>query len=398
MKMDGRHDMSFYGLRFFWCCLIPALLLFACGEKIDPGTTPSSDAPAVQTRVDTARPTDADRTVEAVGTVQAQTASVLSGKLMGTVKSVLVEEGVRVDRDDPLALIDERQVAAHLRQAEAALGEARRAEAAALSAREAATAGAELARATYERYRQLMREESASRQEFDEVEARHRQARAAEEQAEQMVAVARQRVRQAEAAVSAAEVADNDAVIRAPYDGVVTSKLVDPGDLLPPGIPVIGLESAGGPRVDIMLTEVYFGAVQLGQPLEVRVPAAGETALVGIVDTIVPSADPASRSFQIKIRLMGAPSVRSGMFARVRVPIGSESLLAVPETALVYQGQLSGLFVVDERQTARFRLVRTGRDLGGGQVEVLSGLDSGMRFVVDPPLSLRDGLRVEALP
>jgi hypothetical protein len=83
------------------------------------------------------------------------------------------------------------------------------------------------------------------------------------------------------------------------------------------------------------------------------------------------------------------------MFARVALPVGEDRLMAVPATAVVQQGQLSGLFVVTPEGIARFRLIRTGRNLGD-QVEVLSGLAEGSRFVVSPPPGLVDGARVEA--
>jgi RND family efflux transporter MFP subunit len=372
-------------------------ILSGCGDGIAPGTTVPAAPPVVQASVDVARATDLPLLYEAVGTVQAETASTLSAKLMGTVKEILVAEGTRVDLGDPLVLIDKRQVTAGLQQAQAVLAEARRAEAASVAARQAATAAAELARATHDRYRQLMRDESASRQEFDEIAARHRQAQAAEEQAQQMLAASRQRIRQAEAALAAADVADADAVIRAPYAGVVTAKLVEAGDLVTPGAPVLSLESIDGQRVEIVLTEAYFGALGLNQLLDVRVPAATQDVMRGVVETIAPAADPASRSFLIKIRLPAHPAVRSGMFARVAIPIGTQSVVSVAQASVIHQGQLTGLFVVDDQQAARFRLVRTGRQFADA-VEILSGLDAGRRYVVEPPPTLVDGARVEAVP
>ena len=224
------------------------LILFplGCGDKIEPGNEKRSDAPIVKVPVATARSTGQPLSYEAVGTVQPVTTSTLSGKLMGTVKEIRVREGDRVKQGDTLVVIDKRQVTAQLRQAQAALDEARRAEAAAVSGRDAAVAGAKLARATYERYLRLIKEDSASRQEFDEVEARHRQAQASLKQAEQMLSAARYRAHQAEAAVSAAGVASDDAAILAPYDGIVTAKMSEVGDLATPGTRFLTLEGTGG--------------------------------------------------------------------------------------------------------------------------------------------------------
>ena len=211
------------------------ILLSGCGDKIEPGTTKKVEKKAIKTTVAAATVIQQPFIYEAVGTVQARTSSTLSSKLMGAVKAINVREGDMVKKGDLLVVIDERQVTAQLRKAEAALAEAKRAEASAKSARDAAKAGTELARATYKRYLKLIEEESASKQEFDEVEARHRQAEASLAQTEAMVEAASHRVQQAEAAVAAARVGKKDASVRAPYDGKVTAKMVDEGDLAAPG-------------------------------------------------------------------------------------------------------------------------------------------------------------------
>jgi multidrug efflux pump subunit AcrA (membrane-fusion protein) len=373
------------------------LIPFGCGDKIEPGNEKRPEGPMVKVALAMARTSSQPLFYEAVGTVQPVTTSTLSGKLMGTVKEIRVQEGDRVKQGDTLVVIDKRQVTAQLRQAEAALDEARRAEAAAVSARDAAVAGAKLARSTYDRYLRLIKEDSASRQEFDEVEARHRQAQASLKQAEQMLAAARSRARQAEAAVSAADVASDDAVILAPYDGIVTAKMSDVGDLATPGIPFLTLEGTSGYRVDVVLPEAYFNAVRLKQAVMVRIPALGDQQLEGMVETIVPAADQSSRSFLVKIRLPADEAVRSGMFARVVVKTGEERMMLIPASAVVPQGQLTGVFIVDDNQIARFRLIRTGRRFDD-TVEIITGLDEGQRFVLTPPPALVDGARVEAMP
>jgi multidrug efflux pump subunit AcrA (membrane-fusion protein) len=373
------------------------LIPFGCGDKIEPGNEKRPEGPMVKVALAMARTSSQPLSYEAVGTVQPVTTSTLSGKLMGTVKEIRVQEGDRVKQGDTLVVIDKRQVTAQLRQAEAALDEARRAEAAAVSARDAAVAGAKLARSTYDRYLRLIKEDSASRQEFDEVEARHRQAQASLKQAEQMLAAARSRARQAEAAVSAADVASDDAVILAPYDGIVTAKMSDVGDLATPGTPFLTLEGTSGYRVDVVLPEAYFNAVRLKQAVMVRIPALGDQQLEGMVETIVPAADQSSRSFLVKIRLPADEAVRSGMFARVVVKTGEERMMLIPASTVVPQGQLTGVFIVDDNQIARFRLIRTGRRFDD-TVEIITGLDEGQRFVLTPPPALVDGARVEAMP
>jgi hypothetical protein len=85
------------------------------------------------------------------------------------------------------------------------------------------------------------------------------------------------------------------------------------------------------------------------------------------------------------------------MFARVIVKTGEEQMMLIPASAVVPQGQLTGIFMVDDNQIARFRLIRTGRRLADA-VEIITGLDEGQSFVVKPPPTLVDGARVEAIP
>jgi len=366
-----------------------------CSEKIEPGRTAAPPGPAVKTAVAVAQAGPWPLIYEAVGTVQAEIASTVAAKLMGTITSVRVREGDRVRKGDVLVTIDERQVGAQHRQAEAALAETRQAEHAAHAAREAAAAGAELAAATQLRYQTMLARESVSRQEFDEIDARRRQAQAALAQAEDLRKAAGQRVRQAEASLAAARVSAGDAMVTAAFDGVVTARMVDPGDLAAPGKPLLHLEKAGGHRVDIRVPEAYVRSVRTGQAVSAHVEGPTPFSMKGVVDVVAPAADPSSRSFLVKIRLPSDADVRSGMFVRVALAVGEDRLTAIPASALIQEGQLTGLYLVTAEGIAHFRLVRTGRRLGD-RVEVISGLAEGCRFVVNPPPGLMDGSRVEA--
>lgn len=371
-------------------------LPLGCGEKIEPGTTAGTPSPVVKAAVATAQLSSRPRVYEAVGTVRARTTSTLASKLLGTVKQVRVQEGDRVKARDLLVVLDGRQVTSQLHQAEAVMAEGSKAQAAAVSAREAAAAGADLAKATYNRYLRLMEDESASRQEFEEIEARHRQAQAAGAQADAMVSAARQRVRQAQAAVATARVTQNDVKISAPYNGIVTARMVEPGDLAAPGTPLISLQKTGAYRVEMVLPETHLRSVRLDQKLTVHIPALHGPAVEGIVVAVFPAADHQSRSFLVKVDLPENPALRSGMFARVDIPLMQAGMLVIPSSAVVFQGQLTGIYILDADRIARFRLIRIGRTLGDS-VEVLSGLTAGVRFVVKPASKLVDGVRVEVV-
>ena len=368
--------------RFCAIIFFAVFLLTGCGEKIEPGNVEPSKKERVKAPVVSAKIIIQPFFYESVGTVSAKTVSTISSKLMGSVREVFVREGDHVNRGDRLANIDDRQVGAMLRQAKAALAEARRAEA-------AADAGAELARATYTRYQNLMKDESTSPQEFDEIKSRDQQAQAG-------LAAAKQRVKQAEASLSSAAVSAKDAVILAPYDGTIRAKMIDVGDLASPGKPLFTLETTGNYIVDLVLPEQYINTVVLDQEVTVTVSALNNKTFRGSVKEIFPAADVKSRSFLVKVGIPADNALRSGMFARVSIPIGNKGLILIPLTAVIHSGQLTGIYFVDDTQTAKFRLIRTGR-IFGESIEVLSGLKEGDRYVSVPPPNLNDNMTVETV-
>jgi multidrug efflux pump subunit AcrA (membrane-fusion protein) len=383
--------------RFYNITVLSLFALFmGCTDKIDPGTTQENKNKVIKAPVAFASVIKQPFLYEAVGTVQARTTSTLSSKIMGEVKVVYVHEGDLVQKGDILVVVDDRQVAAHLRKAEAAYAEAKKAEVSARSARDAAKTGAELAASTYDRYLKLMEEDSATRQEFDEVKARHRQAEASLSQTESMVAEARHRVQQAKASMDAARADQKDASIRAPYDGKVAAKMIDEGDLAAPGTPFLTLEKQGVYCVSLVLPEIHIQSVHLTQTVNVTIPSLKDRSFEGVIGRIDPSADQKSRSFRVRVALPEDQEVRSGMFARVEVPVGEAGMLMIPATAIVHEGQLTGVYLLDANQIARFRLIRIGRTFGNS-LEVVSGLKDGDPYVVVPPPDLVDGVTVEGL-
>ena len=376
-------------------CLVLFTGLFGCKEKIGPGTQKKESAKTVKAQVAVASINPQESLYEAVGTVAARTSSTLSSKLMGAVKAVHVREGDPVKKDDVLVELDDRQVGSQLKKTEAGLSESRRTLISAESSRDSAKAGAQLAKTTFDRYSALLKEDSVSQQEFDEVEAKYRQATAALSQAEAMVEASRNRVQQAEAEIEDASVRKKDATIVAPYDGKITEKMIDVGDMASPGTPLLTLEQEGVFCVSLVVPEEHIRSVSIGQKVQVTIPSLDNKMVQGTVGRIDPAADQKSRSFQIKVALPeGEDLYSSGTFARVALPVGEAGMMRVPATAIIHQGQLTGYYLVDKENIAHFRLLLLGRTYGDS-VEVISGLKEGDRYVLAPPPEMEDGVKVE---
>lgn len=382
------------------CKLVAAvaaiILTVGCGDEIPPGTTSSTPTAIIKTAISVIELIEQPQFYEASGTVFARTAATVSAKVMGEIREVLVQEGDKVTAGDILVVIDDSQLSARLQQAEAALSEANQGARAAQAAFESAQASMELAEKTLRRYEMLIKNESVSRQEFDEVKSRYNQAAGGVSQAKSMRDAAQNRIEQARAGLLAAKSSYDDTTVTAPYDAVVTGRLVDKGDLASPGVPLIQLDTTGSSEVQMVLPESHIRQVAIGDYLSVYIPSIQKEAMSGKVKTINSAADPSTRSFQLKVSLPDVPSIQVGMFARVMVPIGTTEMILVSENAVIAHGQLSGVYVVDTDHIAHFRLIRPGRFFGS-QVEVLSGLKSGEHYISAPGQTVVDGVKVEEI-
>ena len=318
--------------------------------------------------------------VEAVGTLQAAQTSQLASQLMANIVEVRAKEGDRVRRGQVLALLDDAQPRAAVERAAAA-------EHAAQQEIVAADSDYGLAQATLKRYQDLYDKTSISPQEFDEVKSRE-QAAAARAQ------LANAGLAQAQAALTQAQTTLSYTQVRAPFDGVVTEKRVDPGTLASPGMPLLTVEDQRRFRLEASVDEGDIHLIKLGQAVPVTLDSLPGAQLQGRVAQIVPAADPASRSFIVKVELPSDSRLRSGLFGRARITRGQRQAILVARSAVVERGQLQAVYVVGEDQVATLRYITLGQS-AGEQVEALSGLQAAERVVSAPGDRDLGGKRVE---
>ncbi len=387
MKKLARHSLVIGALA-------GGLLLAGCSSHERPASAESAPAVAVKTQV--IEPAALADTFQAPGTVRARKSAAIAAKVSGYVQDVRVKPGDRVAAGQTLVILQAQDLDAQVARANAGQHVAGSAVLEAERARAVADSQAQLAAATYQRYKGLIEKRSVSRQEFDEVEARHKAAQANLEMVAAAIGRARAAQRQAEAEVKAAGVMRGYAVLAAPFSGIVSEKHVDPGALAMPGLPLLVVEQVGDYRLEAAVEESRSGAVKLGDKVSVEIEALGR-AVEGRVGEIVPAVDASSRAFLVKIDLPGmeknAAVLRSGMFGRAAFVQGVRQAIAVPAGAVQSLGQLSSVFVSDNG-TARQRLVTIG-SRSGDRVEVLTGLSSGDRVILASVPGLRDGVRLQ---
>ena len=383
-----------------------ALLQTACGKKPQAAAEKTPVVTGVQ--VEKVAASSVEDFYDATGTVRAKNTTVLSSRIMGTVISLRVREGDRVNAGQVLIEIDNREAAAQLqkaqaglRQAEQAVAEADQAGNAALSAKAAAEANKRLAAATLARYQTLLDRKSVSPQEFDEVKARASVAEAEADRAGKMLEMLAAKKRQAQAQIDQAKADISSAQIFAgygrvvtPISGIVTTKQIEVGSTATPGAPLLTVEDNSRYRLEAAVEESQIGKIKLKDRARVKIDAIGGEELDGSVAEILPAADPMSRSYIVKIDVPVQSQLRSGLYGTASFVRGGRQAIAIPTNAVTQRGQLTGVFVIDDSGIARLRLVKTGKTYGD-RVEVLSGLNEGERIAVDGIAKLNDGNRVQ---
>jgi RND family efflux transporter MFP subunit len=346
-----------------------------------------SASPAVvqtmQARVVESRQQQVPVSLRSTGTVHARETAVVSAQVMGRIQQVLVHEGDSVRAGQTLAVLDDATLRASVEQAQAGVKAAQNAQAAAQS-------NAALAASTLGRYKQLESEKSVSPQEMDEVSRR------AEAAAANFDAV-RAQTDAARAQESGARTMLSYTRLTAPFSGIVTARMADPGTMAAPGVSLIQVDQSGALQLQATVDESAIGAVHKGLKVQVEVDGAGAAGMAGTVQEIVPAADQASHSFLVKIDLPAASQLLAGMYGTAEFPNGVRQAILIPRSAVVARGSLACVYVVDGKGIAQLRYLMLG-GLQGDLVEVLSGISAGEKLVDAPADRDLAGKRIEVQP
>jgi RND family efflux transporter MFP subunit len=287
---------------------------------------------------------------EAVGTVRSRAQTTVAPQITGQILDVRAEAGDHVKEGQVLANLDRREYTARLEQARSAL----------LSAQ----AEHELATTAYNRFKGLFEKRAVTLEQLESAEARSKQSDAA-------VSAAEQKIEEAQTLLGYT-------TLHSPMDGVVADRLAEPGDIAYPGKALLVVHDPEDLRLEASVREGLISRIRSqmaeGRDVEVHLSAI-ERSVRGRITEIVPSADPVSRSFLVKVSLPRIGGVYPGMFGELRCELDPRPAILIPESAVVRVGQLATVRVKqDERWERRFVTLGNTRD---GRVEVLSGLREG---------------------
>lgn len=353
-----------------------SLLLLGCSH----GSNPAPATPTMQAEVVESVSAQMPQQIQTTATVHAKETAMISPQIPGRIRQVLVQPGDRVRAGQLLVTLDDAALQSALQQAAAG-------EAAAQEQQMAAQTQASLAAQTLARYQMLQGQKSVSPQEFDEVQKRT-------EAAQLQVAAYAAQSDQAKAAVAGARAQLGYTTLHAPFAGVVTARMADPGTMAGPGMPVLEIDRDGPLQLYATVDESLIGSIRAGMKLPVSVEGVEAANLNGTVAEIVPAADPASRSFLVKLDLPALKDLRAGMSATVNLPGGVRPMILAPQPAVVMRGSLACVYALDAEGVAQLRYVTVG-NRHGDQVEILSGVAAGEKLVNHPGDRDFAGARVE---
>jgi RND family efflux transporter MFP subunit len=339
-----------------------AVALVPSARGNDPAQ-PAQAAPQAGSSVELAE-RDVVQQYAADAIVEAVRSATVSAQISGQVTQLLVDAGDRVRRGQVLARIDTRDTDAQLAAGRANVAQAE--------------AGHAQARLNFERTQRLVEQNFVSRAALDNAEAGLKTAQAA--------------VEAARAGVTQASTARSYAEVRAPIDGVVTRRLLEPGEIASPGRGIVEVHDATQLRAVANVPQFVLRAVRQAQAGGALVQVPGLDAPIKPVRVaVLPAADARLLSTQVRADLPAeaAADVVPGTAAKILIPLGTARRLVVAAEAVVRRGELTAMQVIGADGTPRLRQVRTGATTPDGLVEVLAGAQAGERVLLQPWVASR---------
>ncbi|MCX8027361.1 MAG: efflux RND transporter periplasmic adaptor subunit [Thermodesulfovibrionales bacterium] len=330
--------------------LLTLTLIFACKDKTKSSELETKKERIQGVSVSTITLSTIDEVYELTGNVRSRLSGNVSARVVGEVKEVYVKEGDLVKEGQILIKIDDSDVREKVKAAEKGLESARH--------------NMEFSKKTYERYKTLYDEKAVSGQEFDQIKTQ--------------MTVAQSEFERAKAMLNEALTYQRYTSITAPYDGVITSKNIEKGNVAVVGAPLFNIEGIGSYYIEVNVDESMSGKIKTGLPLIVKIDGLNKEYKAKVTE-VVPSVDPKTRSFITKIDISGQ-GIRSGMFTRVLFTLGKRDAILIDKNCIVKKGQLTGVYAVDDKTMVSYRLVKLGSSIGD-KVEVLSGLKPNDKII-----------------
>ena len=349
--------------------LLGSAVLASCSS--DPKEITDNTKP-VQVTLSNTGTTDALGFVNASGKLVAKNSVNVSTRMMGYITMLKADVGDFVSAGQSLVSINNTDIQAKGGQANAQIAQAQ--------------AAFNSSSKDYQRFQNLYNSQSASQKELDDMRARYEMAKATLDGARMMKNEVNSQYRYTN--------------ISAPISGVVTAKYASQGDLANPGMPILTIESSGNLLAQVLVSEQDITLIKAGMPVKVLMKSTNKE-VAGQVSEVSLSATNTGGQYVVKISVPQSKEYLPGMYVNVQFPFkrsGSvnqdfQESLTVPKSAIVENGQLTGIYTVSSSNTALLRWVKTGKEMGD-HVEILSGLTAKEPYIVSANGKLFNGAKV----
>jgi RND family efflux transporter MFP subunit len=290
------------------------------------------------------------------GLVEATRQSTVSAQISGRIKEINFDVGSRVNKGQVILRIDEREAAQALAGSNAQVMQAQ--------------VTLQNAKATYERSKQLFEQKFISQSALDKAQADYQ--------------VARAQAAASEASAGQASLTRGYSDVIAPYGGVVAARLVEVGEMVTPGKPMmVGFDPAEM-RVIVSVPQYKLQDIGTHPKVMVELPSLNRWVKAASI-SVQPLADARTHSTQVRVYLPNDEAgVYPGMFVRAHFVVGKADKLVIPNGAVLHRSEVVAVYVVDEKNAVKLRQVRLGEATADGFVEVLAGLNPGEKVAMDP--------------
>jgi HlyD family secretion protein len=390
-RSEEKYQTRTFSRGRLWLALGGALLLILLALYLWGPLRPAQEVTVAV--VSNLYPAQAYTVLNASGYVVAQRKAAVSSKSTGRLAFLGVEEGSRVKKGEVIASLENEDLVAARNQTVAQIKEAE----AGLNTAKAELADAEL---QYQRYKTLVEKDLVARQDFDTAVARYKKAQAG-------VASAQAHIKVMQAGEANAQAALEYTYIRSPFDGVVTAKYAEVGEVVAPFGAAVNARAAVVTMADLRslmveadVAEANLDKVKLGQPCEISLDAIPDRRFAGQVHMIVPTADRTKATVLTKVkflefddRILPEMSAKVAFLSRPLEANERQPHLALPQAALITREGRTWAYLL-EGPSVRLVPVTVGETLGD-LVEIKGGLKEGDRVVLKPPAGLVDGSPVK---
>ncbi|OSS41368.1 membrane-fusion protein [Desulfurella amilsii] len=261
---------------------------------------------------------------------------------LGRVDKILVDVGEQVKKGQLLVVVDPIQTQNTIEQMRQSINQAQ--------------ANLDFVKANYERYANLYKENVISKEEFEKMQMQYKTVQA--------------QLESAKAAYRGANSVLSYFNIRAPFDGVVASKLVDAGQVVSPMQPIISLIDPNNLEVKFYVDENTYKSIKLGEEITITINNAN---LNSTVTTISPKADDITHTYLVKAKIEPNQNVQAGDYAVAQIPVGKKKVILIPKSCVLNRAGIEGVIVV-RNNIANYQMIETGYQRGEF-IEVLSGLE-----------------------